>query len=86
MKLKSKFDYKNVLSYLTVLCLFLIFSSIEKNIYPYPIAVYGALLFIGASPFITPILLILSFLVIGKMGLILSVSISAVFLSIVFLI
>lgn len=86
MKLKSKFDYKNVLSYITVLCLFLIFSSIEKDIYPYPIAVYGALLFIGASPFITPILLILSFLVIGKTGLILSVSISAVFLSIVFLI
>lgn len=85
MKIKSKFDYKNLLSYLTVLCLFLIFCSVEKDIYPYPIAVYGALLYVGASPFITPILLILSFLVIGKTGLILSVSISAFSLSLVFL-
>lgn len=86
MKLKSKLDYKNVLSYLTVFCLFLVFSSMEKEVYPYSVAGFAALLSVGASLFITPILFILSFIAMGKISLLAPMAVSAAFIVIVFLI
>lgn len=85
MKLKSKLDYKNVLSYLTVFCLFLVFSSMEKEVYPYSVAAFAALLSVGSSLLITPLLFITSFFAMGKIGLLAPVSISVGFIIIVFL-
>lgn len=79
----KRLDYISVLKYLTIFFFFIIFNKAETTVMPYSIAVLGASLAEGCSIVTTPVLFILSFLVLGETGLILSVAISAIILAII---
>ena len=67
-KIKMKTDYLVVLKYLFLLCLFLVFNNLEKNIEPYSVSVYIAAISSACSPIVAGLFLILSFILIGETG------------------
>ncbi len=71
-KIKTKPDYFTVLKYLTAFLLFLTFSMVEKSQSFYSVAVLAVILEFNTSLVVTPILFLLSFVVTGNFGLILS--------------
>ncbi len=84
MKAKTnRLDYTSVVKYLIIFFFFIIFNKVEKQVLPYSVAILATALCEGCSLIITPVLYILSFLVLGETGLILSVVISALILSLV---
>lgn len=87
MKAKSrKFEYLEVIKYALSLCGFILLNCIESTVYPYSIALYVALICSGASLIVTPILFLLSFLVLGCTSLLLSVLIPALLFVIIMLV
>ena len=77
-RLKNSLDCVNVLGYLTMFFCFLIFNMLEKSVLPYSTAVLTSALALNASPFTSAILYLLSFLVLGEVGLLASSGITAV--------
>ena len=75
-----------MIKYLSVFLCFLVFNRIEKVVLPYSVAIFVCALYSGCSPFFTPILFLSALLLSGATGLLGSLSICAVFLSLVFLI
>ncbi len=79
MKLKKlNLDYISVLKYLFLLIGFILLNCLEREIYPYSTALYIAGMTTCCSPFITPILFLSSFLIVGKPSLLLSALVPAV--------
>ncbi len=83
---KHLFDYSNVLKYIFLFFLFLIFAKIESQVFPYSTAVLVSSLGLGASPLISGLLFICSFLIFGRTGLLASATIAGIINLIVFLI
>lgn len=83
---RSSLDYTNVLKYIFLFFLFLIFAKLEQAVYPYSTAVLVSSLGLGASPIITGLLFVCSFLVYGKTGLLAHAGIAGLINLIVFLI
>ena len=73
--LRPTLDYLIVIKYLCFFILFLVFNCLEKTVLPYSTAIFVAVLMKGASVIATPILFLLSFVVLGEFGLIAPVSI-----------
>lgn len=78
MKLFKKVDYFSVLSYAVLFSLFTVFGKLEEQVYPYSIALFTTAVTLGANPFITPIVFLSSFLVVGEVGLLASASLPCV--------
>ncbi len=74
---KIKLDYISVIKYLLTLLGFVILNCVEKSVYPYSTALYIAVMLNGSSPFITPLLYLSSFLILGKPSLLASASVPA---------
>ncbi len=66
---RKNFDFITVFKYLFILFIFIIFNNLEREILPYSSAILSACLLLGASLVSTPLLYILSFLVLGEVGL-----------------
>ncbi|MBQ8197484.1 MAG: SpoIIE family protein phosphatase [Clostridia bacterium] len=78
MLLKRKnYDYLSVLRYIFLFFVFAVFNNLEGEVYPYSFAPLVASLGLGASPIITTILFMASFLVTGSFGLLASAGIGA---------
>ncbi len=87
MKIKSNyFDYKNILSYLSLTFLFAIFNCIENNCIPYSTAILVCAFAENTSIIISSLLYVFSFILTGGKGLLLSSLISAVTLILITLI
>lgn len=82
----KRHDYVSVLKYLTIFLFFIIFNRIEKDTFPYSIAILSTALVEGCSILITPLLLLLSFIVCGATGLLLSGLICSLILIVIMLI
>ncbi len=65
----KNYDYLTVFKYLFILLTFIIFNNLEKEVLPYSSAIFTACLVLGSSIFTTSILYILSFLILGEVGL-----------------
>ncbi len=74
---KQAFDYLNVLKYLSLTFVFLLFNYLEKDVYPYSFAPLVAGLSLGASPIVSAALFLCAFLLTGKMGLLGAAAIGA---------
>lgn len=68
---KRKLDYLIVFFNLLLFLVFLCFSKLEKQVFPYSFAVYIGSMSVNFSPIASSIMLIVNFLVLGKSGLIL---------------
>lgn len=66
--LKKRIDYRQVLKYAFSLLLFLVFNNLETSILPYSSAILVTLLIIGFSAFLTPLLYLTAFLIVGEVG------------------
>ncbi len=62
-------DYFLVIKYICFFALCLVLNNIEKEIYPYSIALLSTFLFEGGSIIFSPLLFLASFLFVGKVGL-----------------
>lgn len=82
-KTKTELDYKFVILHILLTFSFIMFSKLEKDVFPYSIAVYAAAMYVGASPLLSPFLFIGSFLFTGSYGLLLTAAVSSLFLSMV---
>ena len=80
--LKRKLDFWTLLKYLAVAFIFFIIAFIESTPSIYALAPFTVFLDLGYSVIISSILLLLSFLVIGKIGLIPTATIVIVVLSV----
>ncbi len=85
-KIKAKLDYKTVFRYVLLFFAFTVLNKLEQTVYPYSLALASVSFTFGYSLFITPILFLSSFLVVGQIGYFASLSIAIVFLIIVNLI
>ncbi len=85
-KLKLKFDYKNILIYLCLFFVFLLFNKIEGQVNIFSFAVFSSAISLSLSIFATPLLFLLSFIVVGDSGFLLSAIFPAVILPIIKLI
>ncbi len=85
MKLKRfNLDYIRVIKYAITLLGFILLNYIEKTVYPYSTSLFIAVMLTGSSPFITPILFLCSFLIVGKPSLLASATVPAIlFLAII---
>lgn len=84
MKVKIKsLDYISVVKYFTIFICFLVFNHIEKQPQIYSLAVLSSAIVEGASLVLTPLLLIISLVLSGAKGLLLSCLISSLVLSII---
>ncbi len=79
MKLLKKIDYLSVIKYALLLCAFLVFNKLERTVYPYSVAIFTAVMTLGGNLFITPIVFLCSFLILGEVGLLASASLPCVF-------
>ena len=70
------FDYLNVLKHLITFSLFLLVNSIEKDIYPYSTSVFVSLIALKTPFFYSALLYLFSFVVLGRLGLLASASIT----------
>lgn len=86
MKIKKNFDYQNVIKYLSLFFITCVFSSIKTPSSIYGVAVLSVSIALGFNFVLSPLILLLSIVVIGKTGLILSVGIPAVFFIVIGLI
>lgn len=68
-RLKGSLDYRVVLRYLAVFFCFLFFNNVERQVVPYSVAIFVSVMAEGGSLIVTPILLLLSFLVLGNVYL-----------------
>ena len=75
-KRKIKRDYKSVLLHLLLLLIFVIFNFVEKSSGVFSVAVLATSITLGASIFITPLLFLFSFVLVGKMGMLASMAIA----------
>ena len=75
-------DFFNVFKYSFLFLIFLTFNNLETEILPYSSAVLTATLSQGGSLFISPLIFILSFLIVGKNGLLASAGIFALIMTI----
>lgn len=80
---KSSFRSIYSIKYLIIFVLFLIFNSLEEQPLPYSISILALALVEGFSPIISPLLFLLTIILSGATGLILSSAISALILSVV---
>lgn len=62
------FDFVSVVKLILTLILFLVFNSLERQILPYSSALLVTLLIFNGSLFFTPLLYLLSFLILGEVG------------------
>lgn len=85
ISIRKKTDYRSVFYHVALFALFAIFSCVYKSPNIYPVAVYSAALYTGASPVLLPVLFLLPYVILGQFGIIYPAIISAVFLSLVFL-
>lgn len=85
-RLKIKLNYLSVIKYVVIFFAFLVFNNIEKDVLPYSTSLFIALLYSNASLIITPLIFILSILIFGKTGLLLSSGVIALFFTVAFLI
>ena len=67
---KSNISYQSLAKYAFLFFCFLIFSCLEREILPYSSAVLVCALALNFNPFLSPVLYILSFICLGKVGLI----------------
>ncbi len=79
MKIFRKIDYISVVKYLFLFALFLIFSKLERQVFPYSIAVFITSIALGCNVFITPIIFLSVFLALGEPGLLAAVSLPCLF-------
>lgn len=84
MSALKKINYRVVAEYFLVAVGFLLFGKIEKNLSVYSVAVLTVALINGYSPFLTPLIYLGSFFVLGEKGMLLSALPPAVFLPSVF--
>ena len=82
-RLVKSLDYVKVIKYLFVFLSFLLFNSIELQPFLYSAAPLAATLSHGASPIITSLIFICSFVVLGRPGLLGSAAICAAVLVII---
>lgn len=75
-KRRVKRDYKSVLLHLFLLLIFILFNNVESEYSVFSVAIFAVAISLGSSLFITPILFLLSFIVLGKMGMLASMAIS----------
>lgn len=75
-KFKKTFDYINIIKYIVVLFLFIITNFLESEVLPYSTSIYSSLLCLNLSYFSTSIFFLLSFILVGRPGLIASSAIS----------
>ncbi len=86
MKIIKRIDYITVIKYACALAGFVLLNCIEKDIYPYSTALFIAVTVSGNSPFITPLLYMSSFLIVGKPSLLLSALVPALLFLIIIVI
>ncbi len=86
MQKNSHLDYLTVLKYLVIFMLFTLFNQIEKQVLPYSTALLGVSFCYGYNLIFTPLLYLLSFLLLGANGLMASGGISVAFLVLITLI
>lgn len=83
---KQYFDYVNVLKYVVIAALCVVFNNLEKTVMPYSYAVYVSALALGSNPFFTSIIYIGAFALSSSFGLLGFAGITALFNAIVFFI
>ena len=79
MNKKASLNYICVLKYASIFLGFLIFNCLENQVLPYSTSILVTALCLNCSIILTPILYILSFILLGKMGLIASSGIASLF-------
>lgn len=75
-KIKATFDYINIIKYLIILFLFTITNFLENEVQPYSTSMYSSLLCLDFPLFSTSIFFLLSFIIVGRPGLIAGSAIS----------
>ncbi len=83
---KKRIDYTTIVSYTVLLFLFLLFNKLEQTVMPYSTAILAVAISTDCSVFISPLLYLLSFLLLGATGMLFSASISAMILVVITLI
>lgn len=78
MKLFKKTDYFSVIKYLILFAVFLVFHKLEKQVYPYSVAILITAMTLG-NLFFTPLVFLSSYLVIGEPGLLAAAALPCVF-------
>ena len=87
MKAKhKKFDYVQVTKYALLFCFFLVFNSLEKTVMPYSLSILAVALTESFSIIISPLLFLLSLIVLGGSGFLLAGGISSALLVMIMLI
>ncbi len=76
--LKKSLDYISLLLYLSIFFTFLLFNSLDLDKSPFSTALLSTYLALGTNVLITPVLYILSFIVLGNTGLTASAGIAVV--------
>lgn len=66
--LKKRYDFVSVAKYTFIFFLFLVFNNLEKQILPYSSAILTTCLMFNCSIFLTPLLFLFSFIVMGETG------------------
>jgi len=79
----KRLDYVSLLGYLIILLSFMLFNCIEKQILPYSVSILTAVIMQGGSLIVSPLLFLLAFILQGQTGLLGSMAISAIILSII---
>lgn len=72
--------YLSVIKYILLTCGFMIFNKLENSVYPYSTALFSAAINLNCSLIISLVCFILSAVIQGAYGILLPVSISAIFL------
>lgn len=75
---RNRFDFVSLVKYALIFLCFTVFNCIENAVLPYSTAPFVTALIGGASLFLTPILYVLSFIVLSENGLLASSAITAV--------
>ncbi len=86
MKFFKKLDYFSVFKYAILLSTFLVFNMLEKQVLPYSIAIYVTAVTLGCNLFITPIIFLCSFLILGEVGLLAAAALPCIIFTILLLI
>lgn len=81
--IRKRINYVNVITHLTLFCLFLCFAKLENNPAPYSVAILSVAMALGGSYFFTPLSFLFSFILLGSSGLIASMSIVAFIVTLV---
>ena len=84
MRIKAKTDYLTIIKYIGVFGAFLVFNFLEREVYPYSIAIFVTAMALGCNIFVTPLLLLLSFFVLGEFGLLFSATVPCILFMVVF--